>query len=159
MTLDERLLENLANWRPDTGRQALVVSGPTDSTNVTVTADRCDVVGAQLWEVAYHRPATLNADGLRSWAEKTAARATGLLEPLRVLEVDTERLTALLRSQAPTQRGDNLFYYELKLHGDGRAQLERFQAPAKPEGHRQQTIFALTHETLAKLVADIDASL
>ncbi len=158
MTLDERLLENLANWRPDSGRQTLNVSGPTPNTTVNVTADRSDVVGAQLWEVAYHRPATLDAAGLRTWAEKTAARATGLLEPLRVLAVDAERLTALLRSQAPTHRGEKLFYYELKLHGDGRAQLARYQAPAKPEGSRQQIVFPLTHETLAKLVADIDAS-
>jgi hypothetical protein len=158
MTLDERLLENLANWRPDSGRRTLTVSEPTTKTAVNVTADRSDVVGAQLWEVAYHRPATLDAAGLRTWAEKTAARATGLLEPLRVLEVDAERLTALLRSQAPTHRGDNLFYYELRLHGDGRANLTRYQAPAKSEGQRQQIVFPLTHETLAKLVADIDAS-
>jgi hypothetical protein len=124
-----------------------------------VTADRSDVVGAQLWEVTLHRPAALDAAGLRAWAEKAAARATGLLEPLRLLEVDGARLTALLRSQAPTHRGDNLFYYELQLHGDGRAQLARYQAPAKPEGHRQQIVFALTHETLAKFVADINASL
>jgi hypothetical protein len=158
MTLDERLLENLANWRPDSGRQTLNVSEPTTKTTVNVTADRSDVVGAQLWEVAYHRPTTRDAAGLRAWAEKTAARATGLLEPLRVLEVDAERLTALLRSQAPMHRGDNLFYYELRLHGDGRASLARYQAPAKPEGQRQQIVFALTHETLAKVVADIDAA-
>ena len=159
MNLDERLLENLAKWRPDSGRQTLTVSEPTTNTTVTVTADRCDVVGTQLWEAAYHRPATLDAAGLRTWAEKTAARATGLLEPLRVLEVDAVRLTALLRSQAPTHRGDNLFYYELRLHSDGRAHVARYQASAKPDGHRQQVVFALTHEALAKLFSDINASL
>ena len=76
MTLDERLLENLANWRPDSGRQTLTVSGPTPNTSVNVTADRSDVVGAQLWEVAYHRPATLDAAGLRAWGPPSRSSAT-----------------------------------------------------------------------------------
>ena len=159
MNLDERLLEKLAEWRPDGGRQTLVVAEPSINATVTVAADRSDVVGAQLWEVSIDRTASLDAAGLKAWADKTAARVTGLLEPLRVLEVDTEGLTALLRSQAPTQRGDNLFYYELQLQGKGRAQVARYQASAKPDGQRRQINFGLTHETLAKLVSDINAAL
>jgi hypothetical protein len=159
MTLDELLLEKLAEWRSDSGRQTLTVSEPTTNTTVAVTADRADVVGMQLWEVTLHRPATLDVAGLKRWAEYTAARVTGLLEPLRVLEIDAERLTALLRSEAPTQRGENRFYYELQLHGNGRAHISRFQVTAKPEGRRQQIAYALTHETLAKLVSDVNASL
>ncbi len=159
MTLNERLLEKLAEWRPDSGRQTLVVAEPTTNTTVTVTADRNDVVGTQLWEVTLSRPAALDAAGLKSWAEKTAGRVMGLLEPLRLLEVDADRRTAVLRSQAPTQRGDNRFYYELLLHGDGRAQLARYQTPAKPEGRREQIPFALTHESVAKVFGDINASL
>ncbi len=158
MTLDELLLEKLAEWRPASGRQTLVVSEPATNTTVSVTADRSDVVAAQLWDVTSRRPAALDAAGLQAWGEKTVTRVTGLLEPLRLLEVDGERATALLRSQAPTQRGDNLFYYEVQLHGDGRAQVARYQASAKPEGRRQQVAYNLTHETLAKLVADINAS-
>jgi hypothetical protein len=159
MTLNERLLEKLAEWRPDSGRQTLTVSEPTTNTTVAVTADRTDVIGAQLWEVTTHRPVALDAAGLKTWAENTAGRITGLLEPLRVLEIDAERLTALLRSEAPTQRGENRFYYEVQLHGDGRAHVARFQASAKADGRRQQVIYALTHEALAKLVSDVDASL
>jgi hypothetical protein len=102
---------------------------------------------------------TLDAAALRSWAEKTALRVTGLLEPLRLLEVDTENVTALLRSQSPSQRGDNLFYYELTLNAQGRAHVARFQASTRPEIRRQQIPYALTHESLAKLVSDINASL
>jgi hypothetical protein len=159
MNLDERLLEKLAEWRPDSGRQTLVVAEPTINATVTVTADRTDVVGAQLWEVTLDRPAALDVAGLKAWADKTAARVTGLLEPLRVLEIDGERSTALLRSQAPTQRGDSRFYYEVLLNGKGRAQVARYQASAKPDGQRRQINFGLTHETLAKLVSDINASL
>jgi hypothetical protein len=159
MNLDERLLEKLAEWRPDSGRQTLVVAEPTINATVTVTADRSDVVGAQLWEVTLERPANLDTAGLKAWAEKTATRATGLLEPLRVLEIDGEGSTALLRSQAPTQRGDNLFYYEMTLRGQGRAHLARYKASVKPDGKREQINFGLTHETLAKLVSDINASL
>jgi hypothetical protein len=159
MNLDERLLEKLAEWRPDSGRQTLVVAEPTINTTVTLTADRSDVVGAQLWEVTLDRPAALDAAGLKRWAEATAARVTGLLEPLRLLEIDAEGSTALLRSRAPTQRGDNRFYYEVLLHGKGRAQVARYQASAKSDGPRQQITYGLTHETLAKLVSDINTSL
>ena len=41
------------------------------------------------------------------------------MEPLRLIEVDAERDTALLRSTAPQQRGDDLFYYEVQLKSGG----------------------------------------
>jgi hypothetical protein len=159
MTLDERLLQKLAEWRPESGRQTLTITDPASTSTVTITCDRADLVASELWEVALQRPVNLDAAGVRSWAEQTARRVTGLLEPLRLLEVDAGNATALLRSQSPTQRGENLFYYELTLNGQGRAHLARYQASAKPEGRRQQVPYALTHETLAKLVSDINASL
>jgi hypothetical protein len=158
MSLNELVLEKLAEWRPDTGRQTLVVSEPHSNTTVSITADRSDVVGAQLWDVTFRRPLTLDAAGLKTWGEKIVGRATGLLEPLRLLEIDAERKTAVLRSQSPTQRGENYLYYEVLLHGTGTAQVLRYQAPQKAEGRRQQIAFTLTHETLAKLVSDIGAS-
>jgi len=159
MTLDERLLQKLAEWRPESGRQTLTITDPASTSTVTITCDRADLVASELWEVTLQRSVTLDAAGVRTWAEQTAVRVTGLLEPLRLLEVDAGNATALLRSQSPTHRGENLFYYELTLNGHGRAHVARYQASAKPEGRRQQVPYALTHETLAKLVSDINASL
>jgi hypothetical protein len=158
MSINELVLAKLAEWRPDTGRQTLVVSAPPNNI-VSVTADRSDVVGAQLWEVTFRRPLTLDAAGLKTWGENLAGRATGLLEPLRLLEVDAERKTALLRSQTPTQRGEDLLYYEVLLQGEGRADVRRYQASQKPEVRRQQIAYTLTHETLAKLISDIEAAI
>lgn len=164
MTLEERLLQKLAEWRPESGRQTLTIAEldiaePAASSTVAITCDRSDLVGCQLWEVSLQRPITLDTAAVRSWAEQTAIRVTGLLEPLRLLEVDAGNATALLRSQSPTQRGDSLFYYELTLNGQGRAHVARYQASTKPEVRRQQVPYALTHETLARLISDINASL
>jgi hypothetical protein len=164
MTLEERLLQKLAEWHPESGRQTLTIAeltiaDPASSSTVAITCDRSDLVASQLWEVALQRPVTLDIAAVRSWAEQTAIKVTGLLEPLRMLEVDTENATALLRSQNPTRRGENLFYYELTLNGHGRAHVARYQASAKLESRRQQISFALTHEALAKLVSDINSAL
>ena len=41
----------------------------------------------------------------------------GLLEPLKVYEVDDTRNEAVLRSEAPAAKGDALSYYEIRLSG------------------------------------------
>ena len=95
------------------------------------------------------------AADLKTRAERLAGRATGLMEPLRLIEVDAGRNVALLRSAAPQQRGDDLFYYEVLLQ-EGGAGVRRYQASTQG-GARQQVAFPLTHEALAKLAADLTA--
>jgi hypothetical protein len=99
-----------------------------------------------------------NTPSLKERAEQLASRITGLLEPLRLIEVDDTRSVAQLRSQNPLTRDDERFYYEVMLQGDGTTQLRRFQAVPAPRtdaGKRQQVAFTLTHEALAKFVADL----
>src|SRR5262249_37908973 len=122
-----------------------------------VTADRADVVGCLAWEVALRRDASA-AGGprdLRAWAEGAAARGTGLLEALKVHEIDSGRHEALLRSSGPAQRGEQLFYYEVLLRGTTEAAVRRYQAAHDGKERRQQVAFALTHEALAQLVANL----
>jgi hypothetical protein len=83
-----------------------------------------------------------------------ASRVGGLMEDLKVYEVDPLANEAVLRSDAPRARGANLAYYEIRLHGLTRAVVRRFTA-AKPKPGREQAPFALTHEVLARLVEDI----
>ncbi|MCI0461530.1 MAG: hypothetical protein L0Z62_31660 [Gemmataceae bacterium] len=151
MTLENTLLAKLAEWRPAAGRQTLTVADPASGWTALVTADRTDVVGCLTWEVALRRDASASGgpQSLRAWAE-WAAHAAGLLEPLKVHEIDSERNEALLRSAGPTQRGEQVFYYEVLLRGTTEAVLRRYQAaPSGPE-RRKQVAFALTHESLAK---------
>jgi hypothetical protein len=155
MSLASTLLEKLADWRPG-GRQQLIVPG--DPWTAALTADRSDQLGCLLWELSLRRAAPANpARPLQGWAESVAGRVTGLLEPLKVVEVDSLRDEALLRSEEPTPRGDKLFYYELLLRGRGEALLRRYHGSHNGQARREQVAFALTHEALAKLVTDLTA--
>jgi hypothetical protein len=158
MTLEETLLRKLSEWHPPAGRHTLTV--PDDSTGwaVAVSADRSDVLGCLVWEASVRRSASLpQGETLTRWAERTAARATGLLEPLKVHEIDAERNEGLLRSAGPSQRGEQLFYYEVLLRGTTEAVVRRYQA-SHTGGKREQVAFAVTHEALAKLAAALTAA-
>ena len=157
MTLNETLLRKLSEWHPSgTGRHGLATSD--DCWTAAVTADRCDSMGCLIWEFTLSRkgpaPAGLT---LRSWAERTARRVNALLEQLKVVEVDEGRNEAQLRSQEPSQRGEQIFYYEVVLRGTAAAILRRYQASPAPASHREQVSFTLTHEALAKLASDLAA--
>jgi hypothetical protein len=157
MTLASTLREKLNEWRPPQGRQSMSAADPASGWAVGITADRADPVGCEVWELTAVRTGAAPAgETARSWAERVAARATGLLEPLRVHEVDAARGEALLRSGEPTHRGDDCFYYEVQLRGAASAAVRRYRG-AKPGGHREQVPFALTHDGIAKLAGDLTA--
>jgi hypothetical protein len=155
MTLESTLLEKLSEWRPyEGGRQELHVAA--EGWAVCITAERSDALGCLLWEVTLQREGSAGVD-LASWAAAAATRVAGLMEPLKVLEVDQVRQEAQLRSEGPLARGDKKYFYELLLKGNGLAVLRRFQC-ASGTAKRQQVTFALTHEVLAKLAQDVTAS-
>jgi hypothetical protein len=156
MTLTESLLPKLSEWRPaGAGRHSWSAAVPEAGWTVHLTADKADTLSCLVWELTLARTGEL-PEGLtlRAWAEGVAARATGLLEPLKLLEVDDERNEALLRSDAPAKKGERVAYYEVRLFGLNRAVVRRFAADRTASG-REQVAFALTHEVLAKLAGDI----
>jgi hypothetical protein len=159
MTLDEILQQKLSSWRPPEGRHALTASEEAPGWTVQLTADRCDDVGCLIWELTLTRAPAAPARSLdlAGWAQVVARRVTGLLESLKVIEIDGTRHEGLLRSNTALRRGDKLFYYEILLSATTQAQLRRYQAPQTGTGPRQQVAFALTHESLAKLIADLTA--
>jgi hypothetical protein len=158
MTLDDTLLQKLAEWRPSgEGRQTLNLPDQGSGWRIALTADRCDELGCLLWELQLTRTGPA-ADGatLRAWADRVAGCVTGLLEPLQVVEVDETRAEALVRSNEPRRRGESLAYYEIVLRGTREALVRRYQATALV-GKREQVSFALTHEVLAQFAADLTA--
>ncbi len=159
MTLDEILCQKLASWRPPEGRHELTLSEEVPGWALTLTADRCDEVGCLVWQLNLRRAAGAPARGLalQDWAHAIAGRVTGLLEPLKVIEVDAVQNEALLRSGTATQRGNKLYYYEVLLRGTSEAQVCRYQAKQNNTGPRDQVPFALTHEALVKFTADMCA--
>lgn len=151
MILDDTLLHSPANWR--TADDLHILETTQNGWTATLTASAVDTIGARLWEVAATREGDAVAD-LKALAERVSGRVTCLLEPLRVLEVDTEQGLAVCRSQEPTTKQDQKYYSELSLHQDGGMELRRYRA-ATPGQRREQVPFALTHEALAKLVHDL----
>jgi hypothetical protein len=154
MNRNEALLGRLNDWRPPEGRQSLLVADEATGWSVTLTADRADQLGCLIWELVLRKssPAALS---LEEWAPRVADRATGLLETMKVVEIDASRGEALLRSESPAHRDEQVAYYEVILGIMGRATLRRFTAPRNGSGKREQTAFALTHEAAAKLAFDL----
>lgn len=160
MTLDEIVLQRLTEWRPPSNdRHTLTIPDENAGWSVGVIVDRHDDLGCALWELTLRRtrqPADSSANTLEAWAHRAAGRVMGLLEPLRVVEIDRPRGEAMLRSQDPSCRSENLYYYEVLLKGTREAALRRYRT--QPVGGRREQIpFTLTHEALAKVSADLAA--
>jgi hypothetical protein len=153
----EPLLARLSEWRP-AGPGPHSLHAPVDAGwELTVTADHSELLGCLATELTVSRPAALtSAADLTRWAVRSAQRITGLLEPLKVIEVDATRSEAILRSDTPSVRGDRVHYYELLLRGTHAATLRRYQAE-RGGGKREPIPFALTHESIAKLAGDLIA--
>jgi hypothetical protein len=156
MTLAENLLPRLSDWRPALGgRHSWSEAFPDAGWTVTLAADKVDSLSCLVWELSLTRTAEPPAGlTLRGWATAVADRVSGLMEPLSVYEVDDSRHEAVLRSDAPAKKGEALAYYEVRLHGLGKAVVRRFAATKAAPG-RTQVAFALTHEVLAKLAGDV----
>jgi hypothetical protein len=154
MTLENTLLKKLSEWQPSPGRQELHVAEA--GWRATVTVDRSDALGCLLWELKLQREGTSDVD-VPNWAVAAAERVTGLMQPLKVIEVDVLRKEAQLRSDSPAERDGKRLYHELLLSALGQAVLRRFQTTNVTTG-RAQVVFAITHEALARLAGDVAAA-
>lgn len=157
MTLENTLRTKVAEPAA-AGRQS--VAFDHDGWTVTLDVERGDTLGCLLWAVNLHRDAGAAAGGAaggdaRAWADRVAAKVSGLMESLRVVEVDSTSNQALLRSDTPTAREAGVQYFELRLTGTSAATLRRVHGHPRTGEACQQVTFALTYEILAKLVGDI----
>jgi hypothetical protein len=158
MILAETLLEKLADWRPaGEGRHSISIALPEHGWTVGLTADQADSVGCRLTQLEATRANSIAEDDakLEAHARQCATRVTGLLEPLRLVEIDRGRHVAMLRSGVPTSKGDAVQYYEVKFAGRNRVTVERYKSNTVGPAGREAIPFALTHEAIAKLVDDL----
>ena len=155
MTLGDNLLESLNAWRP-AGESRSILSLAGGDWTVSIDAERNDSVGSLVSEMTLTR-STVDVGPIvvRPWAERVANCVTGLVEPLKVIEVDDERNEAILRSTTPSKRGSLAQFYEVQLSGVGVATVKRFKADTAAGTRREQVSFALTHEVIAKLADDL----
>jgi hypothetical protein len=154
----EALVEKLADWQPDGAGPHSFVAPLQNGWEIAIGADTAESLGCRANEVTVRRPAGPNptAAELTQWPDRSAKRITGLLEPLKLIEVDAARSEAILRSDPPASRGSRVQYYELRLRGTHEAKLHRYQAD-RTGGRREAIPFALTHEAIAKLADDLIA--
>jgi len=131
-----------------------MVSDEARGWTLYLTADRRDAWTTIVWEMCLRRAASTG--DVASWAERIARRSSGLLESLRVIEVDPSNSKALIRSEPPTEREGKLSYYEVVLQGTSSALVRRYEG-THASGKREQTAFILTNEVLAKWVGDLTA--
>jgi hypothetical protein len=154
MTLENKLLKKLAEAPPAGERHELIVSEGAWTAHLDF--ERRDELSGRLREIAVRRQGA-GAGDVQVWADRIAGRVTGLLEPLKVVEVDAPKQEALLRSATPSEKNEEVYFYELRLRGTSQAILQRYQHRQAAGKKRSQVPFALTHETLAKFVGDVTA--
>ncbi len=157
MTIAETLLPKLSEREAHGGeRQSWTQAVAGTDWALTLTTDRVDTLGCLLWEAELTRlqAAPISIADLKQHASVVADRVRGLMETLRLIEVDETRNEALLRSDGPTKRTGSLAYYEILMTAGRRVLVRRFQRSSE-KGQREQIAFAITHETVAQLADDL----
>jgi hypothetical protein len=159
MTLRSTVLKKLAEKSSLSNRRStLSIPDEGSGWSVGITSDRRDEIGCIVWEFGLRftgDSSGCTSDSLSDRAQQVAARVSGLLEPLQVIEIDRGRDQALLRSAPPSVQGDRVAYYEAILTGGKAATFRRYLASVSGAPHREQTSFTLTNEVLAKLISDV----
>ena len=139
------------------------LSGDTPGTNVATTSGRwtvtltvekhdqwsCLLTGIQ---GQHESPATFD---WKTWANGVADRVRSLGDPLKLLEVDGHQGASLLRSEKPHVQGKISSYHELTGRNDGSFQLRRFQGSLDASRQREKVAFAITYESLTRLVQEL----
>jgi hypothetical protein len=125
--------------------------------NVSLRPEAIDTLGCQLWDVTFQREVPQAAGDPRAWAERISRKVTGLLEPLKLVELDAGQNVALVRSAEPTPGSPGLDYHEIELHGTNRAIVRRFRGFQEVGRKREHIPFTVTYDALAKVVDGITA--
>ena len=127
---------------------------------VTLHLTALDTVGLAFTslEFATTSRAEWTSEALNDWGARLSNRITYLMEPLKVLEIDSGGGEVQIRSQSPTARADQRGYYEMRLFRQGTLRMQRF-AFDETTRKRQQSPCQLTREVLERLADDIVASL
>jgi hypothetical protein len=152
MTLSKELRQNLLDPTQGANGAVTAAAGPWQATAATPHRDK---IGAEITELTVER-ATPGPGSVKSWADAFAGSNTGLLEPLKVQEVDAGRDEAIIRSSPPAKQDGGVDYYEVKMHGTQKASVKRYRGGEA--GVRQSIPFALTHDSIGKVVDGLTGS-
>jgi hypothetical protein len=145
--------------RPDNGAfpcDVTVEDGP-DHLTLRLTASGPVGLAFEWLDFATTARTEWSPEELKAWGERIASRVTYLMEPLVVLEHDPIGGEVELRSHAPTARGEQRAYYELRLNQQGKARLSRVAFDATTRRRRPGQC-QMTREVLERLADDLVAS-
>jgi hypothetical protein len=148
MTLEKTLRQQLNKAEP--GGFHVSVGDWT----VGVFAEKSDSLSCALKELALDCATPVQED-LDTWATRVARSTTGLLEALRVVEVDAALGKALLRSDAPTLQSGKALYYEVMLERTTRSRATLHRYAGQVGEKREPVTFTLTHDAVVKIVTSI----
>ena len=148
MTLENILRQQLSN--PEPGGFHVQAGG----WNITVAAEKKDSLSCALNALTLEKAEPI-AEDVRAWATRIAERATGLMEPLRLIEADVKQGKAILRSDSPAKRDGKALYYELLLNRTDRSSATLRRYAGQPGEPRETMPFVLTHDAIVKLANDI----
>jgi hypothetical protein len=126
---------------------------------VTLHLTALDTVGLAFssFEFANSGRSEMTSEALNEWGTRLAARITYLMEPLKVLEIDSGGGEVQIRSQSPTARHAERGYYEMRLFRQGGLRMQRFTYDEATRQRRESTC-QLTREVVERLADDIAAS-
>src|SRR5262249_49164883 len=126
MSLSQKIAAAL-DARPDNGALPCDVSVDDGPSRLTLHLTASGPVGLAFDTLDFASSARerWSADELHAWGERIAARGTSLMEPLVVPEHDKVGGEVELRSHAPTSRGDQRTYFEVRLGDAGALRLTR----------------------------------
>jgi hypothetical protein len=127
---------------------------------VTLHLTALDTVGVAFtsFEFATTSRAEWSSEALNDWGARLSNRINYLMEPLKVLEIDSGGGEVQIRSQSPTSRQEQRGYYEMRLFRQGMLRMQRFTFDEKAR-QRSSSPCQLTREVLERLADDIVASL
>ena len=155
MKTADNLLPKLADGEVlKAGQGRVAFETGTSRWTLSYDSDGLDGIGGRFRQLRLDRNAGTSTQPLDVRGAVTAQRLTGLLESIKLVEVDHVRQVAQLRSASPAVRGTARQYYELQIQGADSITLQRYQFDSGA-GARQAIPFSLTYDALAKLVDDL----
>jgi hypothetical protein len=133
---------------------------------VTVKGDlsRADSIGFLLNSIEISKNVRENvdmADYLKEAAETIEKRMNYLMEPLKIIELDTTTNAVQLRSERPELQEGHLSYFEIVLKAGkwfghrNHVSLHRFHHKLQDEGNRGTIPFPVTKKQTQKLLDDL----
>ena len=129
----------------------------TPSGRILGQLESVDNIGVSFTRFDYQSNSLANAtvDSLKLLSAKIQQRLTYLLEPISLLETDSESVSIQMRSNPPQVGDDGRSYYELLVRRGGEVTLRRYH---KAAGHPRQVVPAqVTREVLGRLGDDFVA--